>query len=238
MFDDLLHELEPTLDIPYPQRTRVLRELEGDLWSHYSALRDRGLSEGEARDETLRNLGLDAEALASLQAIHSPAIRRILSRLPEPAREPVEWVCAGLPLLATLYLLLLEVPMLDFMRQGGAAMWMILLIGGAGLFLQLHRAFAWFVVRDHSERSLARATSTPLYLAAAAVVVSIGGTATGFRVVLHRWSEGMFDGDVAILGFIEALSCVILGTTLAALIILIQCGLHAGLRAIQARSAS
>ena len=238
MFDDVLAEVERKLDIPYPMRARVLQELDADLWLYFAALLDEGVPEDEAMRATLRALALDSDAMASLQAIHNPAISRILMRLPQPAREPAEWICSAIPLLSTVYFIFKEVPMMDFLHEGGGAMWLILLIGGAGLFLQMRRILSWFVLRDHSQRSLGRNTATPLYLAAATLVLSLGATALNFYVVLYRWTEGKLVAEQARVGFTESLSTVIVGAALATLIILIQAALQAGLRAMEVKSAA
>ncbi|WP_428266845.1 hypothetical protein [Haliangium sp.] len=234
MFDDVLKQVEQALDIPYPRRAEVVREIEADLWAQYTALCDEGVSPEQARAAALRDLGLDAANIASLSDIHTPALRRALLRLPEPAREPAEWLAAGLSLIAGIYFITKEVPMIDFIRDGGYAMWVILLVGGSGLLLQARRATAWFVTRDHSARSLARNTATPLYLAAATFLVGITGSASGLRVVMLRYTEGMFGVDTMVCGFIEALAPILLATSLAFFIVVVQAAIGAGLRRMQA----
>ena len=99
--------------------------------------------------------------------------------------------------------------MLDLIHEGGYSMYFILAIGGAALLLQARRAFAWFVSRDHSATSLARNTATPLYLAAATLLASLGGTAGAFRAVFTFVLEGKHGADVVLMGAYEALACSI-----------------------------
>lgn len=236
MFDDALRRIEAMLDVPYPQRSHILRELEADLCACAEALREQGASDEEARDAALRDLGLDEEALASLSALHAPIIRRLLLRLPKPAREPAEWLAAGSSLIVGLYYMFTEVPMLEFMREGGYAMYFTLFICGAALLLQARRAFAWFVARDHSPASLARNTATPLYLAAAAMIGALGGTAAGLRITFYHVVQDKLGSDVALIGAYESLANLVLGTTLVFLIILVQAALNAGLRAMSVKA--
>jgi hypothetical protein len=236
MFDDVLRRIETMLDVPYPQRSHILRELEADLCACASALREQGASEEEARDGALRDLGLDEEALASLSALHAPIIRRLLLRLPQPAREPAEWLAAGSSLIVGLYFIFTEVPMLEFMREGGYAMYIILFICGAALLLQARRAFAWFVSRDHSAASLARNTATPLYLAAAAMCTALSGSAAGFRAAITYVLDRQLGADVLMVGAYEALAPVVFGGSLAFLIVLVHAALATGLRALQIKT--
>jgi hypothetical protein len=236
MFDDVLRRIESMLDVPYPQRSHLLRELEADLEACATVLREQGASEDEARDGALRDLGLDDEALASLATLHAPLIRRLLLRLPQPVREPAEWLAAGSSLIIGLYFVFTEVPMLELIREGGIAMYFILFICGAALLLQARRAFAWFVSRDHSPASLARNTATPLYLAAAGMCAALGGTAGGLRATINYVLEGSHGMDVVLAGTYESLANMILGTMLVFLIILVQAALSAGLRAMQIKT--
>jgi hypothetical protein len=236
MFDDVLERVEASLDVPYPQRTYIVRELEADLSACYVALLEQGVSDEEARAAALRDLGLDEDALASLSALHTPVIRRILLRLPEPAREPAEWLAAGSTLIVGSYFIITEVPMLDLIHEGGYSMYFILAIAGAALLLQARRAFAWFVSRDHSAVSLARNTATPLYLAAATLLAALGGTAGAFRAVFTYVLENNAGTEVVIAGAYEALAPMILGTFLCFFIVIVQAALAAGLRAIQVKT--
>ncbi|HWN69228.1 MAG TPA: hypothetical protein VNM90_16425 [Haliangium sp.] len=236
MFDDVLHRIETTLDVPYPQRSHILRELEADLCACANHLREEGATEQEARDGALRDLGLDEEALASLSALHTPIIRRLLLRLPQPVREPAEWLAAGSSLIVGSYFIITEVPMLEIIREGGFAMYFILVIAGAALLLQARRAFGWFVSRDHSAASLARNTATPLYLAAATMLCGITGAAAGFRKTLYYVVENKMGSDIAMLGSAESLANIVFAGGLAFLIVLIQAALAAGLRALQVKT--
>jgi len=236
MFDDVLERVEASLDVPYPQRSYILRELEADLAACHGALIEQGMSDEEARAAALRDLGLDEDALASLSALHMPVIRRILLRLPEFAREPAEWLAAGSSLIVGFYFIITEVPMLDLIHEGGYSMYFILAVAGAALLLQARRAFAWFVSRDHSATSLARNTPTPLYLAAATMLASLGGTAGAFRAVFTFVLDGKHGADVVIMGAYEALAPLLLGSTLAFLIVLVHAVLAAALRAIQVKT--
>ena len=236
MFDDVLRRIETMLDVPYPQRSHILRELEADLSACASDLREQGATEQEARDGALRDLGLDEQALASLSALHAPIIRRLLLRLPQPVREPAEWLAAGSSLLIGFYFIITEVPMLEFIIEGGFAMFPILIIAGAALLLQARRAFSWFVSRDHSAASLARNTATPLYLAGAVLCCALAGSALGFRAVFAYVLENNLGTDVVMTGASEALAPLVLGGSLAFLIVLIQAMLASGLRALHVKT--
>lgn len=233
IFDEELARIEAELDLPYPDRALLVEELGSDLEAAYLALRAQGLAADDARDQALAELGLDRGALASLEAVHAPAVRRALARVSPPAREWLERVATGLPLAGVVVLLNTEVPLVHFLHQGGPANLLILGIGVLGLLLEIHRLFLWFVLRDHSAAALRHNTPTPLYLAAAAVAMGLLGTALDYYVVFHRHAEGALSAAELRIGLYEPLSCAIVGSGLAVLIVLFHAAAQVGLRALR-----
>jgi hypothetical protein len=231
MFDDVLAHVERSLDVPYPEREAVLRELRGELEAAYLAQRARGLPADAARAAALEELALDGAARASLAQVHASATRRALLRLAPDAREWVEWLLPTAAVAGAFVWVSSEVPVMHYIDEGGLATWVTLALGAMALLLQLHRGFVWFVVRDHSPVALHRHTSTPLYLAAATFLMGVLGCALGYYQVLHAWSEGRMDGAALRVGLREPIPCVVLGTSTAVLIVLLQGALAAGLRA-------
>jgi hypothetical protein len=231
VFDDVLAHVERSLDVPYPEREAVLRELRGELEAAYLAQRARGLGADEARAAAMQELALDGPALASLSQVHASSVKRALLRLTPDAREWVEWLVPTLAVAGAFVWVSSEVPMMHYIDEGGLATWVTLALGAMALLLQLHRGFVWFVVRDHSPAALHRHTATPLYLAAATFLMGVLGCALGYYQVLHAWGEGHLTDEALRVGLREPLPCVVLGTSTAVLIVLLQGALQAGLRA-------
>lgn len=233
MFEDVLQRIEADLDLPYPDRALLVEEIAGDLETAYDALRSRGMSEAEAQTAALQELSLDGAAMGELVSVHLPTVRRALERLPPPAREWLEAFALAVPLAAASIFIALEIPMYDFLYQGGPGVWLVVIVGVLGLLLELQRSYVWFVRRDHSAAALKKNTATPLYLAAAAVCLGMLATASGYYVVFDAWAKGRIDLDTLKVGLREPLPCIIVGTALAGLIVLLHGALQAGLRAIR-----
>jgi hypothetical protein len=233
MFEDVLARVEASVDIPYPERALLLEELAGDLEAAYRALRARGVPEGEAVQAAAHELELDAAALASLEAVHLPAVRRALARLPAAGRGWLEALANALPPAATLFFIAKEVPMIEFLREGGFVIYLILGVAALALLLELHRAVLWFVLRDHSPKALRRNTATPLYLAAAVLCLGLGGTALDYYVVFRRFAGGGLSEEALRVGLREPLPPLIVAGALGALVVLLHGALNAGLRRIR-----
>lgn len=232
-FDEVLARFERELDLPYPERAELLDEIAADLESAYAASRGRGLAEAEARAAALRDVAPGPAALAALAEVHRPAARRALERLPRTVRALAEPAALAIPFAVVVSLLASEVPLVLFLREGGAATAVVLALGGLALLLDLERAFRWFVLRDHSPASLGRHTATPLYLAAATALAGMGGAAVNASVVLARVTEGLVPSQALLVGLRESLSSLITGLGLSTLSVLLHGAVAAGRRALR-----
>lgn len=226
-FQETLDDLEARIDLPYPARADLIEEIAADLEEAYRARLAEGLAEPEARAAVLADFDFTDDATRELAAVHVPATRRALLRLPPHARDGVEWAAAFTPLFALFLVLSTEVPMAHFLREGGSLSYAVLLVGGFALLLQMHRVFLWFVLRDHSPAALRRNTSTPLYLAAATFVLGVLATSVGFYELLY------LEAAPTSAQLRAPIPPVIIGSALAALIVLVQGALQAGLRAMR-----
>jgi hypothetical protein len=232
-FAEELGRLEERLAVPYPDRALLIEELAGDLAEAHRALRARGLPEEEARQQALRSLSLDEAALRALEDVHTPVVLRALGRLPPPVRPWVEALATAVPLFGLFLFLMLEVPLSSFVHDGGGPALMVVFLGLLGLFIEFQRLFIWFVLRDHSVPALRRNTPTPLYLAAATMLLGVMGAALKLKALLPRWASGRLPPAEVHRVITEPLACLILASALAALIVLMHGALGVGLRAIR-----
>ena len=110
--------------------------------------------------------------------------------------------------------------MFAFFREGGVAIYGVLALGSVGLLLDWQRMFIWFVMRDHSEKSLRLHTTASLYLGVATFLLGALGTAVAYYVVIDRWSAGMLSDSDLRVGLKEPLPCFVIGCALTGLIVL------------------
>jgi hypothetical protein len=227
-FQEELARIEETIALPYPERAEVLEELAADLAAAYRFERARGCSEALARDRALQRLGLDEAQRRALEGVHTPAPLRLLARLSPEVRSWLHAAASALPLAALVVFLALEIPVNEVLRHGGPIVTMVLAFGSLGLLLEMQRFFIWFVLRDHSPEALKRNNATPLYLAAATVLLGLLGTTFRAYRFLGRWQ-----GDLSTLGrgLSEPLNALIMACCLSALTVLLHGALTAGLRA-------
>jgi hypothetical protein len=230
LFAAELSDLEHRLAVPYPARAELIEEAAADLCAAYHQERARGLPPEEARARSLRRLDLDEEARHALEGLHASALQRALGLVPAAAQPWLRALFSAAPLAAVFVFLVREVPVNRFLRHGGPIVYLVVSFGALGLLLELQRFFIWFVVRDHSADALRRNTPTPLYLAAATVMLGLLGSAVQYHAFLSRWR-----GDTLALarGLREPLTSIILACSLAVLTVLLHSALSVGLRALR-----
>ena len=69
-FEDALRSVADRLDLPQPERARILQEISGDLEDLRTELIGRGLGEAEAEARALEILTPSEPALAALTSVH------------------------------------------------------------------------------------------------------------------------------------------------------------------------
>ena len=229
-FAEDLRRLERTIQVPYPERAEILDEMRADLQAAYRHALTQGLDEPSARERALGQLALADDARAELEVVHAPVPLRLFAQLPAQLRSWLRALATAAPLAALMLFLVVEVPVNRFLLEGGNSVFLILAFGSLGLLLEMQRFFIWFVVRDHSAEALRRNTFTPLYLAAATVLMGMLGTSVRYHTVLSRWSGSMAEIRR---GLSEPLSLMIVACCLAALTVLLHGALSVGLRALR-----
>jgi hypothetical protein len=207
--------------VPYPARATLLAEIAADLDAAWTAARRRGLSDAAARAAALRELEIDREELAQ---IHRTRVGRVLAALSPRVRRAAEWAAAGAPVVSILFYLLLEVPMLDIIREGGWGMYPVILFGSIALLAALRRAFLWLVAKNHSAEVLGLEDSTPIHLALLTFFAGLLGTGTGVYKTLQFASTGAISGQELLIGIRESLGVVLLSMVFVILTILIDLG--------------
>jgi len=229
-FAEVLTRLEGELELPYPERGELLAEIAADLDAAWTAARDRGLSDAAARAAAVQSLALDGAARDALAALHRPWIGRVLASLSPRTRRAAEWAAAGAPVLVTLLYSILEVPMLDIIREGGWGSYPVILFGAIAVLAVARRAFLWNVARNHSAEVLGLEDSTPIHLALLTALAGLLGTGTGCYRVLDLAAAGTITPRETLIGLRESLGVLLMALVFAVLTILIDVTSRALLR--------
>jgi hypothetical protein len=195
------------LKIPYPQKHHLFSEIAEHL-SHFP---------NENSDV------FNSDSLSDLFCIHNTRFLKFLAGLSSQTRSIVEFFFAGGPLLALLIYLTTEGFMLNFIKEGGAGMWVIL---GIGILLFIREALLFFrvvVIKDHSKEYLSIDTMNVVASSIALVLLGIGASALGAysSAAIYVRNEDL-PVKILIVGLSESITCLVMSTSFAALILLLN----------------
>jgi hypothetical protein len=190
------------LEIPYPEKARLLRELE-DHVKHRP-------------DETLDSFS--GEALADLRDIHASVWLKALERLGPRTRSAVETAFAAAPITALLIDLQRRNFMLEFIREGGAGMYPILALGAALMIRELLLLGRVVIVKDHKAENLRLDSTTVLLGALALVMLGVCATGLGLYTAASFVETKGLPASVFVQGLRESITCLIVSSSFAALI--------------------
>ena len=154
----------------------------------------------------------------------------LLHRLSPAVRSWLQAAVSAAPLAALVVFLMVEIPVNEFLRNGGPVVTMVIAFGSLGL--SAGDAAVLHLVRAAGSlaRGAQRNNPTPLYLAAATVLLGLMGTAFRYYRFLGRLPA---DLPSLRLGLREPLTAIIMACCLAALTVLLHGALTAGLRALR-----
>lgn len=176
-FAPLLERTDRALDLPQPQRARVMQELAADAADLFEHLRQRGLGEREAAGEVEKWLLADPGPIRELEDLHRPLHHRWAARFSQPGQHRVERATVALILVG---FLVAATRLLSGTYVLAAPFWSgyaVLALGVAAAALTTERVSALWL-RGGRSRDLHRRGLTALACTApAAVAVSLLGAA-------------------------------------------------------------
>ena len=186
-FENLLRRLASRIDLPQPDKSRVLLEIAGDLEDAYQHYLSRGLDETAARASAVERFDLSDAALRDLGAVHATRLRRFMDGLSARGRDRFER--------AALALVLLFVVALAWGRMSGAGLLdhvgpealAAFAVTMAALAIAARKVWSLWLTREHDLRRLRR--GLPGVLIAAGASLAFG--TVGFWVALYRIAGGL-----------------------------------------------
>lgn len=181
-FGRVLRRVDRELEVPEPERSRLLLELAGDLEELYRAYRRRGCSEDEARRRAEDWMAPDGGSIDELRRLHTPLAGRLLDALSDVARSRLETAVFTVLALGVVAAGLGGLRGTSILWPPGPVVTVLLGLGGLGLGIAALRAYRLVVVPDGAVSSAAdgrplpseRASAPSTLLAVAAGAILVG----------------------------------------------------------------
>ncbi len=208
MSDRIKQQIQ-NLAIPYPQRHLLLLEVQQDLESTGQCGTEQVFSEQDLMD---------------LGEIHSTWLHRFLRGLGEQRRKRSEMAMAFIPLVATFTYITKEATVISFIREGGAGMYLILIVGAILLGREMLNLFRLIVVRDHCKENLRVDTPSVIIGCLALMFIGVGWTTLGVYKSADAVIQSHLSYQWLITGAKESMAALILSSLISAVVILFHYG--------------
>ena len=175
-FRKTLIEINRKLDLPQPDKSRILLEIASDLEEAYLHLVDRGMDPETAEAETLSRFDLSDQVVEELIKLHQSPVRRLLGRISEQARNKLERFLLICTLLVIAIFSGREVLSADIYRNAGPFVWPVLAAAALTAALAIYHFYRLYIKKEHAVRKLRAGLAALLLTVGACLLTGIYGT--------------------------------------------------------------
>ena len=174
-----LRSLDRQLNVPPPERLRILRELEFDLEQLTRRLEGDGVDPAEARRRAIEALVPAGTVLRDLAAVHTPLYRRVTRHIGDARLRTVERCALAVSACGVVIAEALVLMRVDLLAHASSFLWPVLAASGLLAALVLTKAFQAWIRVDALEPAQTGLTSI-LVVAISVLALGIGGAFVDF----------------------------------------------------------
>jgi hypothetical protein len=171
-FADILKQTSERLDLPQPEKSRILLEIASDLEDMYEHYRGQGMSDEEAVGRAREKLAVSDEALAELVQIHESVFCRLLGRISGQAQTRWERVLLTALVVFIAVFTGREVVSTQLYGTAGRFVWPVLGVAFMAALVSVFQVYRLYIKKDHDIRRLR--TGFPWLITAGCASMLIG----------------------------------------------------------------
>ena len=153
-FRDLLRRTNERLDLPQPEKSRILLEIAADLEDAFERYRSEGLGEDEAVRRAEEKFEVSDEALRELVEVHTSVFRKLLGRISGQAQTRWERALLVAVVVCIAAFAGRELLSAELFGRAGSFVWVVAGTGVAALVLTVIKTYTIYIRRDHDVRRL------------------------------------------------------------------------------------
>ena len=174
-FTNLLTEINTKLELPQPQKSRIICEIADDIEETFKAYTKRGLSEQEAENKTRDKFALSETAIIELTQIHLTPYRRWLNKLSQRAQSKWERFLLFIIFALILSSLAEVVYSTPFFQNASYFIYPILTVLLFATILFTVKFYQLYIKKDHHIKNLRNGLDWILYFCGAILFFGIFG---------------------------------------------------------------
>ena len=174
-FKSLLNELNNKIDLPQPQKSRIILECAADLNDLYSYYLGKGLTEQEAVNKAKEKFELTDAIIADLSEIHSNLFRQWLERTIGKTQDIWERILFSLLFIFLALATIFAVITTPFLSESSVFIFPVIFVFIAILITWSIKFYQLYIKKDHIIKHLNSGMFLFKYLAIAILFIGISG---------------------------------------------------------------
>lgn len=185
-FTSILREANERLDLPQPEKSRIILEISSDLEDTYRLFLEGGMDEEEAQRKVEEKFDFSDQALADLAMIHETPFRRLLGMVSLQAQS---WWERALLIAIILFFAAYtgrKVMTGELMREAGIFIWPVATITVASFVITAWQVYRLYLKKDHCIRRLRAGLPSLVFLGGGAVLTGLLGATIDTYLTIQR----------------------------------------------------
>lgn len=174
-FAQLLLKIHEKLDLPQPQKSKILLEIASDMDELFNIYLERGHSESAAMAKIEEKFSMDNETINELIQLHDSGFRKFLDRLSMQAQNRWERSVLFIAFLIITLTWLQAATTTDFLSTASKFIWPIMTIGSISGILAIRKFYLLYLKKEHNLRTLRNGLTPFLVIAGLSLLTGIMG---------------------------------------------------------------
>ncbi|MBD3288774.1 hypothetical protein GF337_08235 [candidate division KSB1 bacterium] len=174
-FAQLLIRINEKLDLPQPQKSKILLEIAADMDELFNIYLKRGESEADAMVKIEEKFSMDDETINELIALHDSGFRKFLDRLSMQAQTRWERLVLLVSFLMISFACMRAATTTDFLSTASKFIYPIMAIGSISGVLAIRKFYHLYLKKEHELRTLRKGLIPFLVLAGLSLFTAIFG---------------------------------------------------------------
>lgn len=170
-FREKLLEIEGKLDLPQPEKSRILLEIGSDMEDAFEHLLEH-YSEEEAEREVMKRFDISDGALAELVSLHDTFFRKVLRRISAQANSRWERILLTVTIISVISYSGRELLSTEIFAGSSLFVWPIAAASAVTLAASIYNFYRLYLKKDHYIKTLRK--GLPVLIASGGVTILIG----------------------------------------------------------------
>ena len=217
-FTGILKEINEKLDLPQPEKSKIILEISSDLndaLAHYLA---EGLPREDAIAKATETFKISDDSINQLTQIHESLFRRLMDRLSKQVLN--RWEKGGLIILVLFISIFTGHIFLnhEFFTNASRFVWSVAGIALVVMIMTLWKFYQLFIKRDHRIRFIRQGLPLIFFLGISSLFMGVYGLVTDTYITMSQIQMSLPSASIRMMNFLLGISSLMIVSLLVAVL--------------------